>query len=51
MKIGNNDIELWKVTIIDTGENSMTGGRIKRIKNYIGNESFFLSDGVSDVDA
>ncbi len=38
--------------LIDTGENSMTGGRIKRIKEYVGNETFFLTygDGVSDVD-
>lgn len=52
MEIHSNEIEPWKVTLIDTGENSMTGGRIKRIKKYIGNESFFLTygDGVSDVD-
>ncbi len=52
MEIHSNNIEPWKVTLIDTGENSMTGGRIKRIKEYIGNETFFLTygDGVSDVD-
>jgi glucose-1-phosphate cytidylyltransferase len=50
-QIINNSIEPWKVTLIDTGENTMTGGRIKRIKKYIGNEPFFLTygDGVSDV--
>ena len=46
-----NNTELWKVTLVDTGENTMTGGRIKRIKEYIGNETFCLTygDGVSDV--
>lgn len=49
--IHNNVSEPWKVTIVDTGLNTMTGGRIKRIQNYIGNEPFFLTygDGVSDV--
>jgi glucose-1-phosphate cytidylyltransferase len=48
----NNVSENWKVTVIDTGLNTMTGGRIKRIKDYIGNEPFFMTygDGVSDVD-
>ncbi|MCI5569728.1 MAG: glucose-1-phosphate cytidylyltransferase [Candidatus Alectryocaccobium sp.] len=43
--------EPWKVTVIDTGLNTMTGGRIKRIKSYIGNEPFLMTygDGVSDV--
>lgn len=43
--------EPWKVTVIDTGLNTMTGGRIKRIKSYIGNEQFLMTygDGVSDV--
>ncbi|MCF6296958.1 MAG: glucose-1-phosphate cytidylyltransferase [Flavobacteriaceae bacterium] len=51
MKIHTNMIEPWTVTLIDTGENSMTGGRMKRVKDYIGNETFFLTygDGVSDV--
>ena len=51
MKIHSNNIEPWNVTLIDTGENSMTGGRIKRIKEYLDNETFFLTygDGVSDV--
>lgn len=44
--------EPWKVTIVDTGLNTMTGGRIKRVQKYIGNEPFLLTygDGVSDVD-
>lgn len=43
--------EDWKVTIVDTGLNTMTGGRIKRIQKYIGDEPFLLTygDGVSDV--
>ena len=44
--------EPWKVTIVDTGYNTMTGGRIKRIQKYVGNEPFFMTygDGVCDVD-
>jgi glucose-1-phosphate cytidylyltransferase len=43
--------ENWKVTLIDTGENSMTGGRIKRAKEYIGNQTFMLTygDGLSNI--
>lgn len=43
--------EPWQVTVVDTGLNTMTGGRIKRIQKYIGNESFMLTygDGVSDI--
>ena len=45
-------IEPWKVTVVDTGLNTMTGGRVKRIQKYIGNEPFMLTygDGVCDVD-
>lgn len=41
----------WKVSLIDTGLNTMTGGRVKRVKEYIGNETFMLTygDGVADV--
>jgi glucose-1-phosphate cytidylyltransferase len=51
MEIHRNDTEDWKVTLVHTGYNSMTGGRIKRVQNYIGNETFCLTygDGVSDV--
>ncbi len=51
MVIHNNVAEPWKVTLIDTGLNTMTGGRIKRVKDYIGNSPFLLTygDGVSDV--
>lgn len=42
----------WRVTLVNTGENSMTGGRVKRLKSYIGNETFLLTygDGVADID-
>ena len=53
-----NDVEIhrryaepWQVTLIDTGENTMTGGRLKRVERYLNNESFCFTygDGVSDV--
>jgi glucose-1-phosphate cytidylyltransferase len=56
--LGKNSIEVhkskaepWKITLVDTGLNTMTGGRIKRIQEYIGNKSFMLTygDGVSNV--
>lgn len=52
MVVHNNFSEDWRVTIVDTGLNTMTGGRVKRIENYIGDEPFMLTygDGVSDVD-
>lgn len=52
MTIHNNVAEPWKVTLIDTGLNTMTGGRIKRVMDYINNETFLLTygDGVSDLD-
>ena len=52
MTIHNNSSEPWKVTVVDTGLNTMTGGRIKRVQKYVGNKRFMLSygDGVSDVD-
>ncbi len=52
MIVHNNVAEPWKVTIIDTGINTMTGGRIKRIQKFIGDETFLMTygDGVSDVD-
>lgn len=52
MIVHDNLSEPWKVTLVDTGLNTMTGGRIKRIKKYIGNETFMLTygDGVSNVD-
>lgn len=52
IKTHDNKSESWKVTMLDTGLNSMTGGRIKRAKEYIGNEDFLLTygDGLADVD-
>lgn len=49
--IHNRKAEPWKVTVVDTGLNTMTGGRIKRIQKYIGNETFLMTygDGVCDV--
>lgn len=49
--IHNNNAEPWKVTLLDTGLHSMTGGRIRRAKDFIGNEPFLLTygDGVADV--
>lgn len=56
---GSNDMiihkqhcEPWKVTVVDTGLNTMTGGRIKRIQKYVGDEPFLMTygDGVCDVD-
>lgn len=51
MTIHKSNAEPWKVTLIDTGLETMTGGRIKRIKEYIGDEPFLLTygDGVSDI--
>ncbi|MDL2121659.1 MAG: glucose-1-phosphate cytidylyltransferase [Deltaproteobacteria bacterium] len=51
MKVHHNGTEPWKVTLVDTGENTMTGGRLRRIREYIGDETFCLTygDGVSNV--
>lgn len=51
VQVHSNYAEPWKVTCVDTGDNSMTGGRIKRIQKYVGNETFCLTygDGVGDV--
>jgi len=51
LEIHNNYSENWKITLIDTGLETMTGGRVKRASQYIGNEPFHLTygDGVSDV--
>jgi len=51
MTVHSNVAEPWKVTIVDTGLNTMTGGRIKRIKDYVGDETFMLTygDGVCDI--
>lgn len=48
----NKSLEPWKVTLVDTGLNTMTGGRIKRVEEYVDGNDFMLTygDGVSDVD-
>lgn len=52
IKVHNNEAEPWKVTIVDTGLNTMTGGRVKRIRDYVGDETFMLTygDGLCDID-
>ena len=52
MTVHESHLEPWKVTVVDTGYNTMTGGRIKRIQKYVGDEPFFMTygDGVCDVD-
>lgn len=51
MTVHRSHSEPWKVTVVDTGLNTMTGGRVKRVREYIGGEPFMLTygDGVSDV--
>ena len=52
MQVHENKAESWKVTIVDTGDATMTGGRLLRVKDYIGDETFCFTygDGVSSVD-
>jgi glucose-1-phosphate cytidylyltransferase len=52
MTVHSNVAEPWRVTLVDTGEDAQTGGRVKRVAPYIGDERFMLTygDGVSDVD-
>ena len=51
MEVHHESVESWKVTLVDTGKNTMTGGRIKRIEKYLDSDSFCLTygDGLSDV--
>jgi len=51
MEVHNRKAESWKVTLVDTGPETMTGGRLKRVRDYIGDETFCFTygDGVSDV--
>jgi glucose-1-phosphate cytidylyltransferase len=51
IKYHKNDVENWKITLVNTGIETMTGGRIKRVKDYIQNQPFMLTygDGVADV--
>jgi glucose-1-phosphate cytidylyltransferase len=52
MEVHQKNAEPWKITVVDTGDETMTGGRIKRVEDYIGDETFCLTygDGVGDVD-
>ncbi|MCB0181675.1 MAG: glucose-1-phosphate cytidylyltransferase [Anaerolineae bacterium] len=52
MEVHQNGAEPWRVTVVDTGDGTMTGGRLRRVKEYIGNETFCLTygDGVGNVD-
>jgi glucose-1-phosphate cytidylyltransferase len=51
MEVHDSHAEQWRITLVDTGLNTMTGGRIKRIKKYVGNDAFMLTygDGVADI--
>ncbi len=51
MHIHGNHCEPWRITLVDTGEGTMTGGRLKRVREFVGNETFCFTygDGVSDV--
>jgi len=52
MEVHQNNAESWRVTLIDTGEQTMTGGRLKRVKDYLDGEDFCFTygDGVGDID-
>ena len=52
MQVHQNEVEPWKVTLVDTGETTLKGGRLRRVRDYIGDETFCLTygDGVSNVD-
>src|SRR5258706_3479254 len=52
MEVHQRGAEPWKVTLIDTGDKTMTGGRLKRVQSYLGKETFCMTygDGVADID-
>ena len=52
MEALQHNTEPWRETLVDTGEKTMTGGRLKRVAPYVGDETFFFTygDGVSDID-
>jgi len=52
MEVHQKNAEPWRVTLVDTGENTLTGGRLKRVQDYIGTEPFCFTygDGVADID-
>src|SRR6266566_3058583 len=52
MDVHQNSVEPWRVTLVDTGDHTMTGGRIRRVREYLGDEDFCCTygDGVGDID-
>lgn len=52
MEVHQNNSEPWKVTLVDTGADTMTGGRLKRVRQFLGEDTFCFTygDGVSDID-
>ncbi len=52
MEVHQQYAEPWRVTLVDTGQETLTGGRLKRVREYVGNESFCFTygDGVADID-
>src|SRR4029078_1797265 len=52
MEVHQKHVEPWRVTLVDTGERTMTGGRLKRVGRYVGESDFSMTygDGVSNVD-
>src|SRR5580765_4806349 len=52
MEVHQKYAEPWRVTLVDTGEQTMTGGRLKRVRSYVGDDDFCMTygDGVSDID-
>jgi len=52
LEVHNNGSEPWRITLLDTGESTMTGGRIKRAQHYVGDQPFMLTygDGLSNID-
>ena len=52
MEVHNKKAEPWQVTVVDTGESSMTGGRLRRVREFVGDETFCFTygDGVADLD-
>jgi glucose-1-phosphate cytidylyltransferase len=52
MEIHQNAAEPWRVTLVDTGQETQTGGRLRRVRDYLGDETFMFTygDGVADVD-
>ena len=52
MAVHQNNAEPWRVTLVDTGDDTQTGGRLRRVRNYLGDTPFCMTygDGVGDID-